>query len=156
MSRITGVPMVHVPYRGGSPMTQDLVGGQIDLFLGAMGSNSTGLVANGKLKMLAIVSPERLDTFQNVPSVRESRSLKDLTSSLWVGLFVRKGTPAAVVQALHKAMTSAMADPALSRAAAGVQIVLARPQTLAQAEQAYAESIERFRAIARSIQLKAE
>lgn len=156
MSKVTGVPLVHVPYRGGSPMTQDLVGGQIDLFLGAMGANSTGLVAAGKLKMLAVISPERLNTFQNVPSVRESKALKDFTYSLWVGLFVKKGTPEPVLQALHKAITSAMVDPALGRAAEGAQVVLARPQTLAQAGQFYTESVERFRAIAKSIDLKPE
>ncbi len=83
----------HTGYFRAGPMTQDLVGGQIDLYLGAMGANSPGMVAAGKLKLLAIISPERLDTYRNVPSVRDSRSLQDFTYSLWVGLFVRKGTP---------------------------------------------------------------
>lgn len=156
LSKVTGVPLIHVPYRGGAPMTQDLVGGQIDLYLGAMGALSPGMVAAGKLKLLAIISPERLDTYKDVPSARDSKSLKDFTYSLWVGLFVKKGTPEPVVQALHKAITSAMADPGLSRVAAGVQIVLAQPQTLEQAEQTYIESVAQYRAIARSINLQAE
>lgn len=156
LSKVTGVPMIHVPYRGGAPMTQDLVGGQIDLYLGAMGANSPGMVAAGKLKLLAIISPERLDTYKDVPSVRESKALKDFTYSLWVGLFVKKGTPDPVVQTLHKATTSAMTDQALAHVAAGAQIVLAQPQTLAQAEQTYTESVAQFRAIAKSIHLKAE
>lgn len=156
LSKVTGVPMIHVPYRGGAPMTQDLVGGQIDLYLGAMGANSPGMVAAGKLKLLAIISPERLNAYRDVPSVRDSKTLQDFTYSLWVGLFVKKGTPDPVVQTLHKAITAAMGDPALAHVAEGAQIVLAQPQTLAQAEQTYTESVSQFRAIAKSINLKAE
>lgn len=156
LSQVTGVPMIHVPYRGGAPMTTDLVGGQIDVYLGAMGANSPGMVAAGKLKLLAIISPERLDAYRNVPSVSDTPSLKDFRYSLWVGLLVKKGTPEPVVQALHQATTAAMKDPALAHTAASVQDVLAQPQTLAQADQIYAESIAQYRAIAKSINLQAE
>lgn len=156
LSKVTGVPMIHVPYRGGAPMTTDLVGGQIDLYLGAMGANSPGMVAAGKLKLLAIISPERLDTYKDVPSVSDTPSLKNFRYSLWVGLLVKKGTPEPVIQALHQATTTAMKDPALAHTAASVQDVLAQPQSLAQADQIYAESIAQFRAIAQSVNLKAE
>lgn len=86
----------------------------------------------------------------------DSPSLKSLRYGLWVGVLVKKGAPEPVVQALHQATTAAMKDRALVHTAASVQDVLAQSQTLAQAEQAYAESIAQFRAIAQFIQLKAE
>ncbi|MBS0493836.1 MAG: tripartite tricarboxylate transporter substrate binding protein [Proteobacteria bacterium] len=157
ISKLTGVPMTHVPYRGGSALMPDLAGGQIDLYFGSLGTNASGLISNGRLKVLGVISPERLDTYKSVPSVNESKSLKGFTYSLWQGLFVKKGTPEPVIQVLHKAATSALNDPAVARTAmGGAQMVLAKPQTLAQAEQAYADSIERYRAIAKSIGLKPE
>jgi tripartite-type tricarboxylate transporter receptor subunit TctC len=153
MSQLTGIPMLHVPYKGGSPMTQDLIGGQIDVYLGAMGPTSTTLTTNGsgKLKLLAIISPERLDQLKAVPSANSAASLRDFTYSLWLGLLVKKGTPENVVQALHRAMGNALADPVAIKAAESLQVVLAKPQPLAQANKTYTESMAQYRAIAQSI-----
>ncbi|SPA52219.1 Bug family tripartite tricarboxylate transporter substrate binding protein [Cupriavidus taiwanensis] len=152
-SQLTGAPMVHVPYKGGTPLTTDLIGGQIDLYLGAMGATSTPLVTNGsgKLKLLAIISPERLDLFRNIPAASHTTSLKDFSYSLWLGLFVKKGTPENIVQALNRAMNKSLSDPVVKKAADSLQVVLAQPQSQAQAEQLYAASTARYRAVFQSI-----
>ncbi|WP_334109177.1 Bug family tripartite tricarboxylate transporter substrate binding protein [Methylobacillus sp.] len=151
-SQLTGASMIHVPYRGGTPLTVDLIGGQIDLYLGAMGATSTPHITNrtGKLKMLAVISPERLESFKSVPAANDSVLLKDYTYSLWLGLFVKQGTPEIFIQKLHGALNKALADPAAKKAADTLQVVLAQPQTLAQADQLYKTSTAQYRAMFKS------
>lgn len=155
-AQLTKANMIHVGYKGGTPMTVDLIGGQIDLYFGAMGATSTPLVTNGsgKLKMLGIISPERLDIFKNVPAANSADQLKDFTYSLWLGLFVKKGTPDNIIQALHTALDKALLDPAAKKAANTLQVVLAQPQTKSQADQLYQESTTQYRAVFQSIGFK--
>lgn len=158
MVQLTGAQMTHIPYKGGSPLTTDLIGGQIDVYLGAMGATSTAYLQKGsdKLKLLSIISPERLEQFKSVPSTQETSSLKDFTYSLWLGLFVKKDTPENIVQSLHRAMDKALTDPAVITAAESAQFAMAKPQTQAQADHDYAQSITQYREIAKSINLKAD
>lgn len=139
-------------------MTQDLLGGQIDVYLGAMGSTSTAFISNGsgKLKLLSIISPERLPQFKDAPATHDTESLEDFTYSLWIGLFVRKETPDNIVQALHHALDAAMSDPAVKKAGESAQFILAKPQSQAQADTDYANSIAQYRGIAKSIGFKPE
>ncbi len=155
MSQLTDAPMTHVPYKGGTPMTQDLIGGQIDVYFGAMGASSTSYVSNGKLNLLAVISPERLDQFKSAPiATQTAPSLKDYSYSLWVGLFVKKGTPDPIVQSLNRALNYALADPSAKTAVEAAQVSLAKPQSADQADQDYATSIAKYRAIAASLNLK--
>lgn len=155
-AQLNKAPMIHVPYKGGTPMTMDLIGGQIDLYLGAMGATSTPLITSGsgKLKMLAVISPERLEIFKGVPAANSAAPLKDFTYSLWLGLLVKKGTPDDIIKILHAALNKALLDPAAKKAADTLQVVLAQPQTQTQADQLYNESTTRYRAVFQSIGFK--
>ena len=154
MSQMTGVELLHVPYKGGAPMTQDLIGGQIEVYLGSLGTTMSGMIGNGRLKMLATLAPERMAAFPAVPSINESKALKGFNYNLWVGFFAGKGTPQAAVATLQKALATALADPAAKAAAAASQVIVTPPHTLAQAEAAYASSVSKYREIARSINLR--
>jgi len=139
-------------------MTQDLLGGQIDVYLGTMGTTSTALVSDGsgRLKLLSIISPERLDRFKDVPAASDVEALKDFSYSLWLGLLVRKETPDDVVQTLHRALGEALTDPAVKQAGEATQFIVARLEPLAQAQQGYAASIAQYRDIANAVGFKPE
>ncbi|MBS0467176.1 MAG: tripartite tricarboxylate transporter substrate binding protein [Proteobacteria bacterium] len=154
MAKLIGVPMIHVPYRGGGPMQIDLLAGRIDLYLGGMGTVYTGSVASGKLKMLGMISSSRLDTFKDIPLVRETKGFKDYEYGLWLGLQVRKETPEPIVDVLRKTVVTAMSDPAYIRAAEASQVIVSTQQTSTQANEVYSASIAQYGAIAKSINLQ--
>jgi tripartite-type tricarboxylate transporter receptor subunit TctC len=97
--RRAGIRMTHVPYKGAGPVVADLLGGNVDCFFGntqAVG----GLVTSGRLRPLAVTSPQRLGNFPNVPTVAES-GYPGFEAATWSGLVAPAGTPKAVVDRLN-------------------------------------------------------
>ena len=154
MSKLTGVPMLHVPYKGGGPLMQDMMGGVIDIFISPFGKPQIELAAQGRLKFVAALSPARLDAIKNVPSVQESKALKNFIFSIWTGYFVKKDTPEPIVQALHKALSETLGDPALRATLEAQSLEVSRELSLAEAAKVYAEGTAQFRAIAKSVNLQ--
>ena len=109
MSKVIDVPMTHVPTRRRAPVRQDLLGSNVDIFISPFGKPEAELASQGKLKIIAVLSPERQPLIKTVPSVNESRQLKGFNFNIWTGYFV-SDTPEAIVQALHKAITATLAD----------------------------------------------
>jgi tripartite-type tricarboxylate transporter receptor subunit TctC len=105
-----GVQMVHVPYRGGAQITNDVMGGQVDT--GYMVTTSaTPLVHQGKLHALGVTSAQRIEAIANVPTFSETPVLKGLEINTWTGLLAPKGTPEAVVQRLAKELSAVLQQP---------------------------------------------
>ncbi len=154
LSKVTGIPLTHVPYKGAAPANQDLIGGQVDIFLAPYGRMYDDLHRDGKIKVLAMLNGERLDTVKQYPAISESRTLKDFTFNIWTGYFVRRDTPEPVVQALHKAITDTLSDPAVRTNLEANSQILARPLPPAAVAKAYADGITQFRGIARAINLQ--
>jgi tripartite-type tricarboxylate transporter receptor subunit TctC len=98
--QITGINIVHVPYKGSSGAVTDLVGGQVQVGFFPLHS-VLSMVAAGKLKMLATSGEVRSQWTPNVPTFRES-GIKDLNDYDWVGVFLPKATPPAIVSKLSK------------------------------------------------------
>jgi tripartite-type tricarboxylate transporter receptor subunit TctC len=109
----TKIPLSFVPYRGTGPAMQDLVAGQIDLMFD-QSSNSLPRVQSGQIKAFAVTSKTRLASAPDIPTVDEV-GLAGLYVSVWHGLWVPKGTPKEVVDALDAAVVKALADPTLQR-----------------------------------------
>lgn len=107
-----GADIVHVPYRGMGPATNDLVGGQIALVIAVVSSQLLQLNESGKLRILAVTSERRLSGARDIPTVAEA-GMPDLAYAGWFGLFAPKATPDAVVERIAQATRTAMADPAL-------------------------------------------
>lgn len=156
LSKVTGIPMVHVPYKGAAPAEQDLMASQVDFFLAPYGRKYDEAHKQNRLKVLAMLNAERLDSVKDYPAIRESRQLKDFVFNIWTGYFVKRDTPEPVVQALHKAITATLGDPAVHQALEANSQLLAKPLPLAAVDKAYADGIRQFRTIAQSIQLKAQ
>ena len=154
LSKVTDIPMLHVPYKGAAPAEQDLLGGQVDIFLAPYGKKYLELHKTGKLKVLAMLNPTRLDSVKDFPAISESKALKDFTFNIWTGYFVKKDTPEPVVVALHKAITETLADSAVHAGLEANSLLTAQPLPLAAVGKAYADGTAQFRAIAKSINLQ--
>jgi tripartite-type tricarboxylate transporter receptor subunit TctC len=101
-----GVDMTHVPQKALSPAVQDLVGGHVDL--GFLSFNAIRPhIATGKVRVLAVMSPQRLSYAKDIPSIVEALPDFPLIPS-WIGVAVPNGTPAARVQQLHRALVDAL------------------------------------------------
>lgn len=156
MSSITGIPMTHVPYKGGAAAVQDLMGGQVDIFMTPYGKGQVQLVEDGKLRAPAVASAERQALFSKVPTLNESKALKGFVFDTWAGYFVHKDTPEPVVQALHKALSEVASDPTVKSALEAQAMIVPRPQALAALGKLYSDNTARYRAMAKSMGLKAQ
>jgi tripartite-type tricarboxylate transporter receptor subunit TctC len=105
----TGTSFQLVPYRGGAPVMQDLVAGQIDLFC-AEASQTLSFLRGGKIKAFAVMSKERWPAAPDVPTMDEVGA-PGMYISFWNGLWVPKGTPKEVVAKINSAVVDSLADP---------------------------------------------
>ncbi|PRD68886.1 ABC transporter substrate-binding protein [Malikia spinosa] len=156
MSKVLNVPMTHVPYKGGAPATQDLMGGLVDIFITPYGKSYVELVNSGKIKAVAALSAERQAAFKSVPTLNESKALKGFTFDTWQTYFVRKDTPEPVVQALHKALSEVANDAGVRTTLEAQGMIVPKPQALDKVTRTYHDEIAQYRAIAKSINLQAQ
>jgi tripartite-type tricarboxylate transporter receptor subunit TctC len=105
----TGVPMVHVPYKGGGPATTDLLAGQVT-FMFDMAPAVLNYVQQHKMRALAVAHEKRLTQLPDVPTFGEL-GLKNMVMSNWFGLVAPKGTPPAIIAKLNDAANRALKDP---------------------------------------------
>jgi tripartite-type tricarboxylate transporter receptor subunit TctC len=103
----TGVDMLHVPYRGGAPALNDLMGGQVDLYMSPL-PESVAAIKGGKIRALAVTTARRSDALPETPTVGES--VPGFEASTWQGIGAPKGTPADIVARLNKEINAALAD----------------------------------------------
>jgi tripartite-type tricarboxylate transporter receptor subunit TctC len=152
----TGTSFQLVPYRGGAPLIQDLVAGQIDLTFG-QAANYLAHVRGGRLKAFAVLAKERWWAAPDVPTMDEA-GVPGFYSSFWHGLWVPKGTPKDVVAKLHAVVVEALADPTLRKRFSEIgQEIWPRdkqtPEALAALQKA---EIERWWPIIKDANIKAE
>jgi tripartite-type tricarboxylate transporter receptor subunit TctC len=107
---MTGVRMVHVPYRGGSPALADIVGGQVQALFIAVPS-SIEYIRAGKLRALAVTTAERSQALPDLPTIAEF--VPGYEESNWWGFGAPRNTPAAVVDKLNREINAALADPGI-------------------------------------------
>jgi tripartite-type tricarboxylate transporter receptor subunit TctC len=105
---MTGVNLVHVPYRGAGPALVDLLGGQVQVMFATM-SSSIEYVRGGKLRALAVTTATRSPVLPDIPTVAEF--VPGYESSFWTGVGTPKNTPAEIVDKLNREINAALADP---------------------------------------------
>ena len=116
----TGTDMVHVPYKGSGPAIQDVLAGQVQVFITTPPS-VIGHVQQGKLKAFAVTGRTRHPMLPNVPTVAEA-GLPGFELEAWVGLFAPAGTPAPVIAQLSEAVKKALELPETKQRAATLGI----------------------------------
>ena len=110
-----GLDIVHIPYRGVAPATNDLVSGQIPLLIAVMSLQLQQLSRAGKIRLLAVTTDTRLSGTPEVPTAVES-GMPDLRYEGWFGLFAPSLTPDAIVERIAQSTRAALADHALQAA----------------------------------------
>ena len=107
---VTGTRFQVVPYRGGGPANQDLVGGQVDLRIGAEASQMLPHVRSGRIKAYAIMSKERWQPAADIPTTDEA-GVPGIQIAVWTGLWAPKGTPKDIVARLNAAVVETSPIP---------------------------------------------
>jgi tripartite-type tricarboxylate transporter receptor subunit TctC len=107
---MTGVNMLHVPYRGGGPALTDLLGGQVQAFFATMAS-AIEHVRTGRLRPLAVTAATRADALPDTPTVAEF--VPGCEATTWWGVGAPKNTPAEIVDKLSREISAGIADPGL-------------------------------------------
>jgi tripartite-type tricarboxylate transporter receptor subunit TctC len=105
---MTGVELVHVPYRSAGPALVDLLGGQMQVMFATM-SSSIEYVRAGKLRALAVTTATRSPLLPDLPTVGEF--VPGYEASFWTGVAAPKNTPAEIVGKLNQQINAALADP---------------------------------------------
>lgn len=104
-----GFEATHVPYRGGSEVITDILGGRIDFYFCPL-STALPLIKEGQVRALVVSTPTRVADLPDVPTPAEA-GLKDADSSIWFGIFVPAKTPRDIVDKMHAAGVKVLADP---------------------------------------------
>jgi tripartite-type tricarboxylate transporter receptor subunit TctC len=105
---MTGIDIVHVPYRGGAQALTDLLGGQVQVMFDNV-PTSLEHIRSGRLRPLAVTTATRLEALPDVPTVAEY--VPGYESSAWYGIGVPKGTPSEIIAILNREVNAALADP---------------------------------------------
>ena len=111
MGQSWGIDTRHVPYKGSAPADADLVAGHIDFMTDTINSVAP-FIADGKLRLLAVTTGQRLANFPNAPTLAES-GLKGFDVGAWQGVMVPAKTPQAIVDRLHAEFNKALKAPAV-------------------------------------------
>jgi tripartite-type tricarboxylate transporter receptor subunit TctC len=130
--QITGTFITHIPYKGAGPAVQDLLGGQIELFMTTPAAVVSQVQA-GKLKALAVTGTQRLAALPNVPTASEA-GLKGFELDSWFAIYAPAGTPSDIVQRLNSELARVLATPEAKKKAveAGTGIETMTPAQLGE------------------------
>ena len=136
----TGTRMVHIPYKGTGPATQDLLGGQIQVMFLTV-HVVLPLVQAGRLKMLAAGGTERSIAAPQVPSLAEASGIRNIDTDIWFGIYLPAGAPQEAVAKLNAELNSLLKVPGTAEALArqGLQAMGGPPERLAQLTRADSE-----------------
>jgi tripartite-type tricarboxylate transporter receptor subunit TctC len=117
---MTGVKMVHVPYRGGAQMVNDLLGGQVQVAFDVV-ANSLPHIRSGALRALAVTTTTRLEALPDVPTIGET--VPGYEALAWTGVGVPTGTPPAVIEKLNSEINAGLANPTIKAQFAELTII---------------------------------
>jgi tripartite-type tricarboxylate transporter receptor subunit TctC len=149
---MTGVNLVHVPYRGGAPALTDLLGGQVQVMFVAI-SASIEYVRAGNLRPLAVTTASRSDALPDIPTVGDF--IPGYEASTWCGIGAPKGTPAEIIDKLNKEINAGLVDPKVKARLANMGST-ALPGTPAEFGKLIAEETEKWGKVVKLAGLKPE
>jgi tripartite-type tricarboxylate transporter receptor subunit TctC len=114
------IDVVHVPYKGATPAAVAVAAGEVEVSMQGLGT-VTSLIQGGKLRLLAVSTPQRLAQYPNVPTFQES-GMPNFTFNSWFAMVAPAGTPPEIVQRLNDAVRTAVNDPATREKLIGIGV----------------------------------
>lgn len=108
----SGADITTIHYKGGSPALVDLASGHVQVALGSL-IQMQNFIRSGKVKLLAVAGPKRLDLIPNIPTLHESGI--DMDASNWWAIMAPSGTPTSIVEGLHRDINSVLASPQMKQ-----------------------------------------
>jgi tripartite-type tricarboxylate transporter receptor subunit TctC len=152
LKTMTGINLVHVPYRGTAPALSDLLAGQVQVLFDNI-PGSIGHIRSGKVRALGVTGSKRVAAIPEVPTIGETVPGYDV--SIWYGIAAPRGTPPEIVAKLNRTVNAVLADPKLQARLAelGGEPM---PTTPAQFGNLVAEETERWGKLIRAANIKAE
>lgn len=150
----TGAKLLHVPYRGATPMMADLMGGQVDLAITVFAGSIPGAVAEGKVKALGLATRAPLAKFPQLAPMAAHPKLAGFEFDSWASIVVPRSTPDAVTSRLNKAVYEALKNADTRAAFEATGNIVVNPSTVDDLERTYREEVARYQAIAKSIQFE--
>jgi tripartite-type tricarboxylate transporter receptor subunit TctC len=107
---MTGIKLIHVPYRGSAPALTDLLGGQVQVMFDTTPA-SIGFIRAGQIRPLAVTTASRSEALPDIPTLAEF--VPGYEASAWYGMGVPRNTPAGIVEILNKEINAALAEPGI-------------------------------------------
>src|SRR5688572_17376957 len=108
---MAGLQMNHIPYKGSAQAVTDLLGGQVSAAMPGLAA-MRGHIREGRARALAVTGAKRASAAPDIPTMMES-GLKDYELYVWMGILAPKGTPAPVIDKLHREFVTALRSPAV-------------------------------------------
>jgi tripartite-type tricarboxylate transporter receptor subunit TctC len=153
-TQLTKINTLHVPYKGIAPLLGDLMGGQIDMAFLPMAGSIPATLADGKIQGLAVTSKKPHALFKDYPAMAAMKGLEDMDFDIWAGVQVHKNTPENIIDQLSKAFYASAEVPETRKALENSGNIVLPKRTLAELSQIYQSEIQRYRGIAKSINLQ--
>src|SRR5262245_8874379 len=149
---MTGIEMLHVPYRGGAPALTDLMGGQVQVYFSPL-PESISTIKSGKVRALAVTTAKRSEALPEVPTIGET--ISGFEASTWQGIGAPSGTPEEIVVTLNKEINAALADEKIKARLAELGSV-PMPMSPADFAKLIADETEKWAKVIRAANIKPE
>ncbi len=153
LKHIAGLDIQNIPYNGGGPAVADLLAGHVQFMIGAVPSLAPQ-VASGRLRALAVTSPQRFDGMPNVPTLNES-GYPGFDSVEWYGIFTQAAVPPAVVQRMSTDIQRVMAQDDVRKQLLALGAI-ASPSTPEQLQATLLAEYQRWHDLAGQVDLHAD
>jgi len=138
LNKYAGIQITHVPFQGGAPAIQNLVGKQIDMSYGTLPTVHT-FVESGDLRIIAMAEPKRVASHPDIPTVNET--VQGVETSTWLGFFAPAGTPDEIVSKLNEALNYALSQPDVQESMEKLGLV-PRPSTPQELDELVAKDLD--------------
>lgn len=152
----TGAKPLHVPYRGGAPMLQDMMAGQIDLAFMPFAGPILGMVASGKLKVIGMATSPKIPELAQFKVLNDAPALKDFNYPVWSTFAVSKSVPDDAANKLNKALNEIMQMPDVLAWVKAAGSFVPASFNLKQAEEFYQGETRKIRGLAKAVNLQAQ